>query len=159
MSLLPGPKLDQYLYFKKLLVLSNGQATYQDGAIRPVWIRDTETSDDIRDYSRMFVETENWEWVNPDRLPGFVRTELTAEASQQRAEEEKKRAEETAKPKNFAELQQQAEQKARNYLTQRKSANRQQSLDQSGLSERLQTLAEANRRFANEVAGSKGRRN
>src|SRR5262249_34467072 len=82
MSLLPGPTLDNYLRVKNSLELSNGQAVYQSGEVRPVWIKRNNPNADsgnITDYSQMFVETEDYQWLNPNLLPGFLKTELTPE--------------------------------------------------------------------------------
>ena len=139
-----------YLRFKQSLLEADHQAVYHSGKILPVWIRKAD--------SKLFVETDNYTWVEPTALPGFVRLELLPEERAKREEKTQHRADATSKPKDFRELQERAQHSARNYLASRQAANRQQCLEQSDLKAELQVLSELNRQDAQINAQRKGQR-
>jgi hypothetical protein len=135
---MPLRSADSYAYakFRSTLADSDCNAILSDGTVLPVLIEDQGT--------KLYVEID-YRFYNPETLPNFVRYELTA-AERAKEEAEAAKAAEPEKPKNFAELQQKAEQTARNTMVQRYQDNREQQAEQSNVNRTVQMFADAAKR-------------
>jgi hypothetical protein len=129
---------DSYAYakFRSTLADSDCNAILSDGTVLPVLIEDQGT--------KLYVEID-YRFYNPETLPNFVRYELTA-AERAKEEAEAAKTAEPEKPKNFAELQQRAQQQARNTLSKRYQDNKEQEAEQSTVNRTVQMFADAARR-------------
>jgi hypothetical protein len=129
---------DSYAYakFRSTLADSDCNAILSDGTVLPVLIEDQGT--------KLYVEID-YRFYNPETLPNFVRYELTA-AERAKEEAEAAKTAEPEKPKNFAELQQRAEQTARNTMVERYGQNKTTNSDPGNLSTKWATFAEAGKR-------------
>jgi hypothetical protein len=132
---------DAYSYakFRSTLAESDCNVILSNGTVLPVLIEDGG--------EKLYVEIE-YRFYDPTTLSNFVRFELRPdERAKQEAEAAKAAAEaEVAKPKNFAELQQRAEQQARNTMAQRYQDNREQQAEQSNVNRTVQMFANAAKR-------------
>lgn len=98
-----------YLRFKQELQESSHQALFENGNVLPVLMRGYETGK-----PEIYVETEDYRFVDPTKLKGFIRLEETAEEKAWQAEEARKAAAAgAAGPRNLTEAKLLAEQQAR----------------------------------------------
>jgi hypothetical protein len=120
---------------------TNSNAVYSNGETRPVFIYSLSGKDTF------VVEGDDYKFYPAQSVPGraWVKWETKPEvAAEQEAEAAK--AAEPEKPKNFVELQQRAEQTARNTMAERYGQNKTTNSDPGNLSNKWVTFAEAGKR-------------
>ena len=129
---------DAYAYasFRATLADSDCNAILSNGAVLPVLIEDGG--------EKLYTEIE-YRFYDPKTLPNFVRFELRHE-EKARQEAEAAKAAEPQKTRNFQELQQQAQQTARNTMVERYGQNRSTNGDPGNLSTKWAGFAEAGKR-------------
>ena len=145
MGLREGDSL-AYLRLREQMIDSDCNAIFQRGntlSVEPVLL-----------YQDKFVVEREYQFFECEGLPGFTRYELKPEEKAKQEQEAERIVTENQKPRNFHELQAQAQANARRVMADRYSQNR----AQRGLEADDVALAQANRQHAAIVAAHKGQR-
>jgi hypothetical protein len=143
MSLREGDSLP-FLRFKQNLADTDCNAIFSNGTVEPVLIRNGG--------SQLFVERD-YNFYDPEKLPGFVRFEHKPDAQPQIVEAPPPAEPYKLKGSTWGELKADAERQNRQALAERHEANQAQ---QGIPATRDSAFARASHKFAQEVAASRG---